>query len=68
MEKTDAELVIASLEGAPYAFEQIVQRYERLVFSIIYHQLGRRQEVEDAAQEVFPRSSTPSADSIRAAP
>jgi RNA polymerase sigma-70 factor (ECF subfamily) len=53
MEKTDAELVIASLEGAPYAFEQIVQRYQRLVFNIIYHQLGRRQEVEDVAQEVL---------------
>jgi len=53
MGKTDAELVIESLDGAPYAFEQIVQRYQRLVFNIIYHQLGRPQEVEDVAQEVF---------------
>jgi RNA polymerase sigma-70 factor (ECF subfamily) len=53
MEKSDAELVMATLDGAPYAFEQIVARYERLVFSIVYHQLGRPQDVEDVAQEVF---------------
>ena len=51
--KTDAQLVKATVEGDPHAFEGIVERYQRLVFNIIYHYMGRRNEVEDLAQEVF---------------
>ncbi len=51
--KTDAQLVKATLEGDTRAFEEIVERYQRLVFNIIYHYMGRRNEVEDLAQEVF---------------
>ncbi len=51
--KTDAQLVKATLEGDPRAFEEIVKRYQRLVFNIVYHYMGRRNEVEDLAQEVF---------------
>lgn len=51
--KTDAQLVKATVEGDPQAFEEIVERYQRLVFNIIYHYMGRRNEVEDLAQEVF---------------
>ena len=53
MAKTDAQLVKATVEGDPHAFEEIVERYQRLVFNIIYHYMGRRNEVEDLAQEVF---------------
>ena len=53
MPKTDEELVKATLEGDPHAFEEIVERYQRLVFSIIYHYVGGRDVVEDLAQEVF---------------
>ena len=53
MARTDAQLVKATLEGEPHAFEEIVGRYQRLVFNIVYHYLGRRGEVEDLAQEVF---------------
>lgn len=51
--KTDAQLVKATVEGDPQAFEEIVERYQRLVFNIVYHYMGRRNEVEDLAQEVF---------------
>ncbi|TDI11019.1 MAG: RNA polymerase sigma factor [Acidobacteria bacterium] len=51
--KTDAQLVKATVEGDSQAFEEIVERYQRLVFNIIYHYMGRRNEVEDLAQEVF---------------
>ena len=51
--KTDAQLVKATVAGDPQAFEEIVERYQRLVFNIIYHYMGRRNEVEDLAQEVF---------------
>ncbi len=44
--KTDAQLVKATLEGDPRAFEEIVERYQRLVFNIVYHYMGRRNEVE----------------------
>ena len=53
MATTDEELVAAALKGDSHAFEEIVKRYQRLVFNIIYHYLGRRNEVEDIAQEVF---------------
>ena len=51
--KTDAQLVKATVEGDPHAFEEIIEHYQRLVFNIIYHYMGRRNEVEDLAQEVF---------------
>ncbi len=53
MLRTDEELVKATLEDDPRAFEEIVERYQRLVFSIIYHYVGARDVVEDLAQEVF---------------
>ncbi len=53
MAKSDAQLVVESLEGDAKAFEEIIRRYQRLVFNIAYHYLGRRNEVEDLAQEVF---------------
>ncbi|MDA2927664.1 RNA polymerase sigma factor [Acidobacteria bacterium AH-259-G07] len=53
MARTDGQLVRATLEGDPQAFEEIIERYQRLVFNIVYHYLGYRDEVEDLAQEVF---------------
>ena len=53
MARSDVELVAAVLRGDPHAFEEIVARHQRLVFNIIYRYLGRRDEVEDLAQEVF---------------
>ncbi|MEE8349809.1 MAG: RNA polymerase sigma factor [Acidobacteriota bacterium] len=46
-------MVQATLEGDPHAFEEIVERYQRLVFNVIYHYVGGRDVVEDLAQEVF---------------
>ena len=53
MAETDGELVGQVLAGDSDAFEKLVARYQKLVFNIIYHYLGRRGEVEDLAQEVF---------------
>lgn len=53
MSKTDAELVCEALDGDGNSFKLIVERYQRLVFNIVYHYLGRPDEVEDIAQEVF---------------
>ena len=53
MAKTDGELVDQILAGDSNAFEQLISRYQKLVFNIVYHYMGRRGEVEDLAQEVF---------------
>lgn len=41
------------LSGNVDAFEIVVRRYERKIFTFCYFMLGNRQEAEDAAQEVF---------------
>jgi len=53
MARSDAELVVEALEGDKESFELIVARFQGLVFNIAYHYLGRREEVEDLAQDVF---------------
>lgn len=54
MELTDAELVRACIDGDQQAWEQLVQRYQRLVYSI-----PRRSGLDqDAAAEVFQRVFT----------
>ena len=52
---SDRELVESALAGDGSAFQSIVERYQRLVFNIVFHYLGRREEVEDIAQDVFLR-------------
>jgi RNA polymerase sigma-70 factor (ECF subfamily) len=40
-------------QGEPEAFGPLVQRYQPRVFSLVYHLVRRRDEVEDLAQEIF---------------
>ncbi|MGA2985195.1 MAG: sigma-70 family RNA polymerase sigma factor [Terriglobia bacterium] len=40
-------------QGEPEAFSPLVQRYQPRVFSLVYHLVRRRDEVEDLAQEIF---------------
>lgn len=51
----DFRLVRAFKSGDRAAFEELVRRYQRQVANVIYLTLGRRDEVEDIAQEVFIR-------------
>jgi RNA polymerase sigma-70 factor (ECF subfamily) len=53
MPNAEADLVLQAIKGDADAFEELVRRYQRLVFNIVYHYLGRGAEVEDLAQEVF---------------
>lgn len=53
IEDTDASLVEKSLGGDQLAFEQIVNRYQRLLCSLAYSSLGSLNESEDVAQEAF---------------
>ena len=54
-EKTDYEIIKQCLDGKQEAFSEIVTRYRKLIYSIVYNILRDKQEVNDVAQEVFIR-------------
>lgn len=49
----DADLLDLWRAGDAGAFEKLVRRHERRVFSLVYRMLGSREEAEDVAQEAF---------------
>ncbi len=49
----DHSLVDRAREGDARAFEALVQRYQRWVFTLAVRMLGDRAEAEDMAQEIF---------------
>jgi len=51
-----AVLLERAISGDVSAFEQIVLRYERRVFSLTWRLLGRPEDAQDASQEVFLRA------------
>ena len=51
----DARLMLQVKEGDDGAFEELVERYQSRVLSVLYNALGQREEAEDLAQEVFLR-------------
>ncbi len=53
MQISDAELVVQALKEDRGAAEEIVSRYQRLVFNILYRYLGPGSDIEDLAQDVF---------------
>ena len=55
MARPDAELIILTQQGDKQAFAELVDRYQKKVYSIALRLLGDREESRDAAQEVFLR-------------
>lgn len=55
MEASDYELVKASIDGDEQAFEELVTRYKRLIYSVVYNMINDKEEINDLAQEVFIR-------------
>ena len=49
----DEELIKRVRNGDIDAFEEIIAKYEKRVFSLIYNVLKNDNEIEDVAQEVF---------------
>ena len=55
VEVTDLQLVKMCLDGKQEAFSELVSRYKRLIYSVVYNMLKNKEEVNDVAQEVFIR-------------
>lgn len=55
-EPTDQALAARAVEGDERAFREIVERYERPVFSLHYRMVRDRELAEDLAQETFIRA------------
>jgi RNA polymerase sigma-70 factor, ECF subfamily len=49
-------LLERAISGDASAFEQIILRYQRRVFSLAWRLLGRPEDAQDASQEVFLRA------------
>ena len=56
MQKTDRELVRATLSGEREAFGQLVERYERGVCAVIVHIIRDVHMAQDLTQEAFVRA------------
>ncbi len=55
MELTDNELIQKCLAGQQQYFEELVTRYKKLIFSVVYNMINDKEEVSDISQEVFIR-------------
>jgi RNA polymerase sigma-70 factor (ECF subfamily) len=53
MEKTDEQLVENYLEGDENSFNEIVNRYLKLIYNFAYRLVGNQKEAEDISQEIF---------------
>ncbi|MEW6712802.1 MAG: RNA polymerase sigma factor [Candidatus Riflebacteria bacterium] len=53
---SDNEIVQAVLAGATERFGELLERYEKLVFSFLLSRLKNLQEVEDIAQDTFVKA------------
>jgi len=54
--RTDAELVDASLAGDRAAFDVIVERHRRHVYQLCYRFVGNHEDASDLAQDTFIRA------------
>lgn len=50
---TDQEVVALAVQGRETAFRELIGRYERPVFSLIYRLVRDRERAEDLAQDTF---------------
>ena len=51
----DIDLIRRCKRGDESAFEEIVRKYQQTVFSLVYHTIGYRGDVEDVAQKIFTK-------------
>ena len=52
----DIETIEAVLAGNNLAFENIVRRYQSMIFTLAFRIIGQREEAEEIAQDVFVKA------------
>ncbi len=52
----DAELVARARGGEYAAYEELVRRYQRRVYTLAYNMTGHKEDAEDMVQEVFVKA------------
>lgn len=55
MEASDLELIESCLANDQEAFAELLSRYKKLIYNVIYNLMGNSSEVNDIFQEVFIR-------------
>jgi len=53
---SDQEVVLEAREGRQAAYRELVRRYERPIFSLIYRMVRNREQAEDLSQETFVKA------------
>jgi RNA polymerase sigma-70 factor (ECF subfamily) len=53
---TDQEVVLAARQGEEAAYRELLRRYERPIFSLLYRMVRDRELAEDLAQETFVKA------------
>jgi RNA polymerase sigma-70 factor (ECF subfamily) len=53
MDRTDAQLIDAYIEGDEKAFEELVARYLKIIYGFVYRLTRNESETEDISQETF---------------
>lgn len=53
---TDQEVVLEARAGREAAYRELVRRYERPIFSLIYRMVRNREQAEDLSQETFVKA------------
>lgn len=51
--KSDQEVVALAKAGNEHAYRELIRRYERPVFSLIFRMVRNREQAEDLSQETF---------------
>ena len=49
----DRQLVQECLKGSKNAFEQLVEKYHKVIFNLAYRMAGQSDDAEDITQTVF---------------
>lgn len=53
---SDQEVVLEARAGREAAYRELVRRYERPIFSLIYRMVRNREQAEDLSQETFVKA------------